>query len=256
MPHYEDYAEYYDLDHGGDFDIPFYHEYANKHGPPILELACGTGRILIPLAESGVKIDGLDFSENMLTVCQNKLKERGLSNRTNLFCMNMADFDLPCKEYGLICIPARSFMHLFTQDAQIGCLECSYRHLRPGGVFIVDVYAPGYRSFLQDPDAPFKVTKEYDLPNGNHVVRSDRFVSNDPVMQIQHCERRFQEFSPNGSIVRERVIPMDTRYTFRYELLLLLEKMGFEVQDVFRDYERNPFDGTGEIIVVARKQEF
>ena len=86
-------------------------------------------------------------------------------------------------------------------------------------------------------------------------MRSDRFVSNDPVMQIQHCEQRFQEYATDGSLIRERVIPMDTRYTFRYELQLLLEKVGFHVVDVFRDYDRNKFDGTGEIIMIGRKPE-
>ena len=253
MPRYEDYAEYYDLDHGGDFDIAFYREYAEVNGSRVLELACGTGRILLPLAKSGVKIDGLDFSEEMLAVCREKISRKMLSNWPDLYYCDMADFDLPCKEYGLIYVPVRSFMHLFTQEAQLGCLRCSYGHLRSGGVFIVDVYAPGYRSLMQAPNAPFRVTIEYDLLDGNHVVRSDRFVSNDPVMQIQHCERRFHEYATDGSLVRERIVPMDTRYTFRYELQLLLEKVGFHVADVFRDYDRNPFDGTGDIIMVGHK---
>ncbi len=53
--------------------------------------------------------------------------------------------------------------------------------------------------------------------------------------------------------MRERTIPMDTRYTFRYELQVLLEKTCFEVLKVYRDFEKNPFDGTGEIITVAQR---
>lgn len=114
MPRYEDYAEYYDLDHGGDFDIAFYREYAEANGPRVLELACGTGRILVRLAERGIDIDGLDFSDNMLSVCRDKLSRMAPSRSPSLFCADMADFRLPCKEYGLIYIPVRSFMHLFT----------------------------------------------------------------------------------------------------------------------------------------------
>ncbi|NIO00161.1 MAG: class I SAM-dependent methyltransferase, partial [Anaerolineae bacterium] len=67
MPRYVDYAEYYDHDHvGGPMteDIPFYIGYAEETGGPILELACGTGRVLIPIAEAGFKVHGLDLSEN------------------------------------------------------------------------------------------------------------------------------------------------------------------------------------------------
>ncbi len=70
--------------------------------------------------------------------------------------------------------------------------------------------------------------------------------------QIQHSEIRFEEFDQTGTLMRERTLPMDTRYTFRYELQLLWEKTGFEVLEVYRDFEKNPFDGTGEIIVLAR----
>jgi len=255
MPHYEDYAEYYDLDHDTDIDIAFYQGYAEANGPRTLELACGTGRVMVPLAESGIQIDGLDFSENMLARCREKLAARDLLGRSNLYLSDMADFDLPFKGYGLVYVPVRSFMHLFSQEAQLGCLACAHRHLRPSGIFIVDVYSPSYRNLAQAPDAPFRVRREFDLPNGNHVVRSDRFVSNDPALQIQHCEIRFQETAPDGALVRERVLPMDTRYTFRYELELLLEQVGFEVTNVFRDYDRRPFGGNGEIIMIGRKPE-
>ena len=255
MPDYKDYAEYYDLDQSEHLDIAFCRSYAEANGPRTLELACGTGRVLVPLAESGVQIDGLDFSGNMLALCREKLAVKGMLGGADLFLSDMADFDLPFKAYGLIYVPVRSFMHLFTQQAQLGCLRCAYGHLRPGGAFIVDVYAPASVALMQAPNAPFNVTKEYDLPSGNHVVRSDRFVSNDPVMQIQHCERRFREVAASGALVRERVVPMDTRYTFRYELDLLLEKVGFRVTGVYRDYDKRPFDGAGEIIMVGRKPE-
>jgi hypothetical protein len=85
------------------------------------------------------------------------------------------------------------------------------------------------------------------------VVRSDRFVRNDRVMQVQHYEIRFQEYDAAGTLVRGRRLPLTTRYTFRYELQLLLERAGFEMVDLYRDYDKNPYDGTGEIIALARR---
>ena len=71
--------------------------------------------------------------------------------------------------------------------------------------------------------------------------------------QIQHFEIRFEEFDQTGTLIRERTLPLDTRYTFRYELQLLLEKTGFEVLKVYRDHDKNPFDGAGEIIMAAQR---
>jgi SAM-dependent methyltransferase len=253
--HYVDYAEYYDVDHVTEIDIGFYLEYAGQCGSPILELACGTGRVLIPVAEAGFEIYGLDLSENMLDRCRRKVAERGLGERVHLLLADMAQYELPRADFGLAYVPVRSFMHLNTQAEQLACLERTCHHLRPGGLFIVDVYAPSYRHLALEPDRPFALRRESRLPNGHTLKRWDRFVRNDPLLQIQHSELRFDEYDAAGALVRSRTLPLTTRYTFRYELQLLLERAGFEWVDVFRDYDRNPFDGTGEIIAVARRPE-
>jgi SAM-dependent methyltransferase len=250
---YVDYAEYYDVDHDTQIDVEFYLQYARAYGSPVLELACGTGRVLIPLAEAGFEMCGIDLSENMLARCRQKVAEHGLGDRVHLALADMADYDLPRKDFALAYVPVRSFMHLHAQENQLACLRRTCEHLRPGGTFIVDLYAPSYRLLAQEPDQPFAVRRVSGLPNGGRVVRSDRFVRNDLVAQVQHYEIRFQEHNAGGELVRERTLPLTTRYTFRYELQLLLERAGFEIVDVYRDYDMNPYDGTGEIIAVARR---
>jgi SAM-dependent methyltransferase len=252
MSTYVDYAEYYDVDHDTQIDIAFYLDYARQCGSPVLELACGTGRVLIPLAEAGFEMYGIDLSENMLARCRRKVAERGLET-AYLALADMTSYDLPRRNFALAYVPVRSFMHLHTQEGQLACLRRTYEHLRPGGVFIVDVYAPDYRLLVQEPDRPFSLRHESALPNGGRLVRSDRFMRNDRVAQVQHYEIRFQEYDRGGALVRERTLPLSTRYTFRYELQLLLERVGFEVVDVYRDYDKNSYDGTGEIIAVARR---
>lgn len=181
------------------------------------------------------------------------MDERGLADRVHLTLANMARFDLLRKGFALAYVPVRSFMHLFTQEDQLSCLERVYAHLRPGGLFIVDVYAPDYRLLAQQADGPFVLRHEFTLPNGHRVIRRDRFVRNDTVSQIQHYELRFEEYEASGVLLRERTVLLYTRYTFRYELQLLLERAGFTVVDIFRDYDRNPYDGTREIIAVAHR---
>ncbi len=252
MAEYVDYAEYYDFDHSTTVDIPFYLDFARQCGSPVLELACGTGRVLVRLAEAGFQVWGVDRSESMLARCRDKVEERGLE-RVHLTLADMARFELPWKDFSLCFIAVRSFMHLFTQADQLSCLGRVFDHLRPGGLLIIDVYAPNLQRLAQDSAGPFVVRREFDLPNGHHVIRRDRFVSNDLVRQISHSEIRFEEYDRAGRLVRERTLPMDTRYTFRFELQLLLERTGFEVLDIYRDYGRNPYDGTGEIIAVSRR---
>lgn len=252
VPEYVDYAEYYDQDHATAADIPFYLDHARECGSPILELACGTGRVLIPLAEAGHELHGVDSSENMLAVCRRKVQEMGLSDQVHLTNADMAAFELAQRGFALCYVPVRSFMHLFTQEEQLACLRRAYEHLHPGGRFIVDLYAPDFRLLSQQPNGPFAFRKAFDLPNGHHIIRQDRFVRNDLAEQVTFCEMRFEEYE-EGALVRQRTVPTYTRYTFRYELQLLLEHAGFEVQDWHRDYERNPYDGTGEIIAVATR---
>jgi len=258
MPMYVDYAEYYDHDHvDGPMteDIPFYMRYAEETCGPILELACGTGRVLIPIAEAGFKVHGLDLSGNMLEVAKRKITEKNLWDRVTLSRGDMADFDLPVKGFGMAFVAVRSFMHLFTQESQLGCLSCVMRHLRPGGLLLMDLYSPRFIKLAQPPEEEFSFRREFTLPNGNRVVHKRRFLGTDQLNQINSEEILFEEYGPDGGLARKRVVPLATRYTFRYELELLLEKAGFVVKSVFRDYDETPYDGTGEIIVVAQKPD-
>lgn len=84
------------------------------------------------------------------------------------------------------------------------------------------------------------------------MIRRDCHIRNDVINQVQYAEIRSEEVDSTGSLVRERESPLNTRYTFRFELQLLLEHQGFEVVDIYRHYDRNPYDGTGEIIAVSR----
>lgn len=254
FPKYVDYAEYYDYDVSNiTVDIPFFLEYAKQTGGPILELACGTGRVLIPLAEAGYNIHGLDISENMLRIAEKKVKEKKLSNLVTLTLGDMADYDLPVKDFSMAFITFRSFQHLYTQVDQLSCLECTYEHLRPGGLLIIDVYAPRYSKLAQPPDDEYRIHKEYTLPNGNKVLNKRRWRGTDLVNQVNTENFLFEEYDPKGELVRSTHVPLQTRYTFRYELQLLLERAGFRLLSVFKDFEKNLYDGIGEIITVAEK---
>jgi len=251
---YVNYADYYDCDVGNvTVDIPLFLEYAEQTGDPILELACGTGRILIPIAEAGYKIHGLDISENMLIIAEEKVKEKKLSNLVTLTIGDMANYDLAEKNFSMAFIAFRSFMHLYTQEDQLSCLECTFNHLKPGGLLIIDVYSPRFSKMAQPPDEKFRIHKEYTLPNGNRVLNKRRWRGTDLVNQVNTEDLLFEEYNSQDVLVRSTVVPITTRYTFRYELQLLMERVGFRLKSVFKDFSKNPYDGVGEIITVAEK---
>jgi len=253
MTEYIDFSEYYDYDHDIKFDIPFYIEYAHQYQSPILELACGTGRLIIPLAKAGLDIYGVDLSNNMLEVCRKAIHQKPFEHRVHLFLADMVRFNLPRKDFHLAFIALRSFMHLLSKIDQLDCLQRVYDHLQPQGKFIISVIAPDPEKLAQSPSDVFTVRHEFDLPNGHHVLRKERLVQHDRVNQVRHFEFKFQEFNTAGRLVRERVVPLKTRYLFRHELHLLLETVGFQITEVYRDYNKNPFDGTGEMIIVAHR---
>ncbi len=142
-------------------------------------------------------------------------------------------------------------MHLLSQTDQLACLQRVYEHLQPQGLFIISVIAPDREKLAQTPSDVFTVKREFDLPNGRHVIRKERLVQHDVVNQLRYFEFKFEEFDTARQLVRERIVPLKTRYLFRHELQLLLETVGFHIMEVYRDYSKNPYDGTGEMIVVA-----
>ena len=253
MTGYVDFAEYYDYDHDISFDIPFYIDYAHQCQSPILELASGTGRLVISLAKAGFDVYGVDLSDNMLEVCRKAIHEQPFEQRVHLFTADMAHFDLARKDFHLAYIALRSFMHLLSMEEQLACVQRVYNHLQPQGQFIISVIAPDKEKLDRRPSNEFTVQREFDLPNGHHVQRKERLVQHDRANQVRHFEFKFEEFNSTGRLVRERVVPLKTRYIFRQELQIYLETAGFQIVNIYRDYNKTPYDGTGEIIAIARR---
>src|SRR5260370_1346352 len=121
-------------------DVAFYREAVREFGDPVLELGCGTGRIMMALADAGKRITGLDLSERML---ERAVKKRAALNkeareRVHLVQGDMARFDLG-ETFRLVIIPFRPFQHLLEVRQQVDCLDCARKHLSPGGRLILDV---------------------------------------------------------------------------------------------------------------------
>ena len=124
-------------------DVGFFVEAARESGGPVLEVGCGTGRVLIPTARAGIEITGLDLSPHMLAICREKLKteSQDVQSRIRLVEGDMRQFELG-RTFRLVTLPFRPFQHLTTVEEQLACLGCLRRHLAEGGKLILDIFKP------------------------------------------------------------------------------------------------------------------
>lgn len=251
-------AEFYDhvVPYRERGDVAFFVEMAQTAGGPVLEVGCGTGRVLIPTARAGFEITGLDLSPSMLAVCRANLaaEPAEVQARIQLIEGDMCEFDLG-REFALITIPFRPFQHLTAVEDQIACLTTLHRHLKSGGRLVLDLFNPSI-PYLADPARlhEFGDEPEFAMPDGRRVRRRERIVARDYFNQVQDTELIYYVTHPDGR--QERLVhafPM--RYLFRYEAEHLLARCGFEIEALYADYNKSPYGSRypGELIFVARR---
>lgn len=258
---YESYgfvAEFYDRIPGyrDRPDIPFYVEAALEARGPVLEVACGTGRLLIPIARNRVPITGIDLSPHMLRVCRAKLDKENDDVRAfaKVLQADMRNFDLGTT-FSLVTLPFRPFQHLTTVEDQLSCLSSVHRHLDAGGSVILDLFNPSLPAIAADNvDEEIGPEPEFVMPDGRSVVRWHRFHRKDLFNQINHVEMIYYVTHPDGRTERlVHAFPM--RYLFRFEAEHLLSRCGFRLLHVYADFGKRPYGSVypGELIMVAEK---
>ena len=250
-------AELYDhLFTGLPGELQFYVDAARDAGSPVLELGCGTGRILFPVAEAGVKVVGLDVLPEMLAVAKGKLSELdpGARARVQLVEGDMRAFDLG-RRFRLVMIPFRAFLHMLSVDDQRRCLECVRRHLTDGGLLALNVFDPRL-DIIAAHSTPLgsalKKMAECEPPGtGRRYVLWDsrRY---DPSSQLIEQDHVLEELDADGLVLSRRYSSMTLRYVHRYEMRHLLELSGFEVEALYGDFDRGPFRAGGEQVWLAR----
>jgi SAM-dependent methyltransferase len=248
-------AELYDLiPHvAGRGDVEFYAACAEAAGPNVLELGCGTGRVLIPLARAGREATGLDRSEHMLAHCRAKLDEepQGVRDRVGLVQADMRDFDLD-RQFALITTPFRPFQHLLEIEDQLACLRCANQHLAPGGRFILDLFQPDPRLLAGEESMEETVdSADVPMPGGGTFTCSHRIVAFHRSRQYNEVELIYDVTRPDGTTER-LVHAFPFRYFFPAEVRHLLARSGLRIVDVFGDFDRSPLtDDSPEMIFVA-----
>jgi SAM-dependent methyltransferase len=225
-------------------DVAFYRALARDAEGPVLELGCGTGRALLPIAGDGIACVGLDASPEMLGALRAKQPPPNL----RLVCAPMQRFDLG-ERFGLIFSAFRAFQHLDTVEDQLATLSCVRRHLEPGGLLAFDVFHARLERIARLEEPEFE---ELRFPcAGEEVVRYTS-IRRDLGRQVQRVRFRFERRC-GGEVVGNDFAELDMRWFHRFEIEHLVARAGFELVALYGDFDRSPFAGASpSIIAVAR----
>lgn len=244
MDVYSEIAEFYDLIYYDRYDLEFYLNEARNARGPVLEIGCGTGRIMLKMLQEGIDVTGIDLSQKMLDVLKSKAKSMGLYPKA--FVGDMRTFKLD-NEFNLIVIPYRSFLHLLNDgDRKIALLNFQ-KHLKKGGRLIIHTYNPS----------------EFDLSlsEGFHHIDAENLKAQDGT---PYSIDWYLDFDRKKNIANYRIVlkKLEKEHSFEMtishlpvkEMKMLLEKTGFKNVKCFCGFNYSDFNGKcNEVLWFAEK---
>lgn len=221
-------------------DIAFYLECARQFGGPVLELATGTGRVLVPLAMQGIEITGLDLSGAMLARAAEKLHAQGIDHeRVQLVEADMTNFELG-RQFALAIVPFRSFQHVTEPAAQRAALRCIHRHLKPGGFLVIDMFDPCFHKMV-DPGAIVGTVREARDSVSDTLFRRTVVARDVDFVRQVVCETMLlQALDSQGTVIAEESAVWALKWMERQETVYLLELCGFEPLAEYSDFRKSP----------------
>ena len=242
--------ELYDHEHAQfSDDIDLYLRLAEVVGDPVLELGCGTGRVLLPLAAAGHRVTGIDRSPSMLDRARSAILESGFSERMALMEGSMTEADRASGgPFGLVVFSLNGLMHLASGMEQRAALSAARRALDPRGMLVIDTLSPN-PELLATFDGRVQHEGSWRKPDGTTI---DRFSSrtHSPAEQRIETELWYDLIDPAGHLQRIRSrFPM--RYIVPSEMELMLEVAGFVEWTLYGTYDLDPYDDGSERLIVT-----
>lgn len=241
-------AQRYDLVMGayasGD-QLDFYRRQVACYGEPVLELACGSGRLTIPLANEGVNITGIDLSEEMLHLATLKASKRRASIR--FVQEDMRSFDLG-EKFKLIFNPAQSLSHLHRREEIENCFSCVRRHLADEGRFLIELFNSSVPMLARESGRRYPVG-QYEDPKGGFQVFVTEEVRYDAASQVNHIRWFFRNEGSN----EETALSFEMRQFFPQEIDALLWHNDFLIEHKYGNYREEEFSsGSPKQLIISR----
>lgn len=239
MSNYDSIAPFYDIEHilfAEDLDM--YRNFAELYGGKILELACGSGRLLVPLANDGYTLTGVDTSAAMLAVAHQALADAGTSERCQLVQQDMCTFQLQ-EKFRLAIIALGSFGHILTRQRQRQALAAIRRHLSTGACFVLDISNEDAR-YMEHLSGQLLHQGTWQQKDGSYVTHfiSPASSKTQHLLDLTH----FYDVYQQGESI-QRTVSQTGLYLFeRNEAEFLLEQAGFHIKDVYGNYDFAPYE--------------
>ena len=254
MKRYRAIAEYYDFENERldwlQRDVPFFlrHLPRRRH-LEVLELACGTGRAAIPIAQAGHRVVGIDYAQDMLDIAARKRDAVGLTARElKLVHGDVLKFDLH-RRFDVVAIFFNTFLAFTRLEEQDRLLDHVRRHLHPRGMFWLDVFQPNLALLAQHVTRGIEPSMFF-VPSLNRTIYTDADIRVEPSKQLQHVTFNYRWFDERGQEKRAKR-EFDITFLFPRELRMLLERNGFMVEKVYGDYGGEPL-GADSPRMIAR----
>jgi SAM-dependent methyltransferase len=223
-------------------DLPFWLDLAKQANGPILELGCGTGRIMLPLIEAGYPVTGLDLNGEMLTYLKSLAARSGISE-PNVVQADLTSFQLD-QQFPLILLPCNTYSTLNDSQRQ-SALECIIRHLTPGGVFATSLPNPEWLTNLEDIDDVEVETIFIHPETGNPVQASNEWIRTKD--QVEICWH-YDHLLPDGQV--ERLSQATSHWLTPTEAYLEeLEAHSFKVK-TYGDFDLEPYSSELPFLII------
>jgi SAM-dependent methyltransferase len=259
MPDMEAWAPWYDLIHQGlPGEAEFYVGQALRSGGPLLEIGCGTGRIALPVAMSGVEVVGLDSSEAMLDACEEKLEALGeLPGQVELVLGDMLDFELE-RRFPLAFMAYRTLMHALEPEEQLCALRCAFDALEPGGRLILNLWAARpelIAPFVGLGAGALQLVGDHRFEDGTGLLHY-RATRCEPLEQRLHEQHLLHELDEGGRVLASHALELERAWIGLREMGHLVARAGFEVEALFGDFDCAPVGPENqEMIWVLRRPD-
>lgn len=258
---YSNSAKYYDDAYAAKkdlVDLPFYLDLARKCGGPVLEIGCGTGRVLLPIARQGIQIHGVDNSLPMLRILKAHLKKdkREVRQNVQLTRGDMRGLRLK-KKYSLVTIPFRALQHMRTVEDQVHALTSAAFHLNKNGILAFDVFFPKFELIPGGIGQEFLELEWRDSSDPTRIVRRYfRKDSVDKINQVFNATFFFRTYQ-GDKLVKEETEPLTMSYFTYPHLRALFLLAGLEPFAEYGSFACTSLDNSAEqmVFLLRRKKQ-
>lgn len=245
-------ARFYDLLHADlTEDVAFVAALAQDLGGRVLELGCGTGRLLRPLAEAGCRVTGVDNSAEMLAIAHTHLAAHVRVQTVKLIQTDMTRLSLPDAVFDLAVLSYNTVLHLTAPQLQT-TLRRVHSVIRPNGVLLIDTINPVLLAEWPDQPEPSLETTFIEPASGATVTQwsSNRAVPGEQAVTVTW---RFDVDAGDDSAEQIRST-VTYHYQYAHEWQLLLLNAGWQLRDVWGEYDQTPYDeDTPRLLLLARR---